>query len=120
MKRAESDKEKINQLSELVQKLEIKQQDIHNDIKQIKKIINELNNTKQENIKNEDKPIRAYAVVKPDIGDTVRIKNPCGKQQNQGTVVGYTKTGYVKIQIGDNGQVVRRIPSNLLKLEPYE
>jgi sRNA-binding protein len=118
MKRAESDSDKIKQLSSLIQKLEISQQQINKDIARIKTLVNEINN-KKENTTNKDKPIRAYAVVKPDIGDTVRIKNPRGKQNNQGTVVGYTKTGYVKVQIND-GQIVRRISSNLLKLEPYE
>jgi hypothetical protein len=58
-------------------------------------------------------------VVKPDIGNRVRIINPRRNQKNEGIVQGFTTTGYVKITLHD-GTNIRRLPKNILKLEYYE
>ena len=41
---------------------------------------------------------------------------PKGNQQNTGTIIGQTKTGFAKIQTNNNN-IVRRLPFNLIKLK---
>ena len=50
--------------------------------------------------------------TRPEIGTTIRIKNPCFFQQHNGVVVGFTRTGFVIIQT-PSGDEVKRIPRNL-------
>ena len=48
------------------------------------------------------------------VGDQVTIINPKGNQLPTGTVVGFTPTGFVRVQTVDQN-VIRRFPFNLQK-----
>ena len=48
------------------------------------------------------------------VGDQVTIINPKGSQLPTGTVVGFTPTGFVRVQTADQ-EVIRRFPFNLQK-----
>ena len=50
--------------------------------------------------------------TRPEIGNTVCIKNPRSFQQHSGIVIGFTRTGLVVVQT-PNGDEVKRIPRNL-------
>ena len=50
-------------------------------------------------------------------GDIVVIKNPEKNRPNVGTVVGFTPTGFIRIDLGDGGRNPRRLPFNLRKHE---
>jgi hypothetical protein len=48
------------------------------------------------------------------IGDQVTIINPKGRQLSEGTVVGFTPTGFVRVETADKN-IIRRFPFNLRK-----
>jgi hypothetical protein len=48
------------------------------------------------------------------IGDQVTIINPKGRQLSEGTVVGFTPTGFVRVETADQN-IIRRFPFNLQK-----
>ena len=50
------------------------------------------------------------------INDRVRIKNPKKKQINKGTIIGFTPTGFVKIQLDQNQGIIRRLPTNVRRI----
>jgi hypothetical protein len=48
------------------------------------------------------------------IGDQVTIINPKGRQLSEGIVVGFTPTGFVRVETADRN-IIRRFPFNLQK-----
>ncbi len=124
MRKQDSEQEEINNIITLLQKLEIEQTRLSENIAHARNTVDKLihdketkTNTNTNN--NKERTTRAFRVVKPDIGDRIRIINPRRNQQNEGVVQGFTITGYVKINLHD-GTTVRRLPKNILKLEYYE
>jgi hypothetical protein len=108
------DKHKLNSLAELLQQLKLSNAEESNAIENAQNIINELlskDNTKHQ-VK-EPKKKNPKRGERPEIGDKVTIVNPRGKQPTEGTVIGYTKGGFIKVK-GNDGQIVRRIALNLI------
>lgn len=46
-------------------------------------------------------------------GDRVTLKNPEKGRPDNGVVVGFTRTGFVRIDLGDGKKLVRRLSFNL-------
>jgi hypothetical protein len=109
-----NDKHKLNSLAELLQQLKLTTAEESNTIENAQNIVNEL--LDKDNIKHQvkqqkkKKPKRGQ---RPEVGDKVTIVNPRGTQPTEGTVIGYTKGGFIKVK-GNDGQIVRRIALNLI------
>jgi hypothetical protein len=113
MNRKDTTENKIDQLSTILNDLKITQGIINQQLQQAEHTINELKtslNIKEDNNNNTTND-------KVSSGDRVKILNPRGKQSNYGTVDGYTRTGFIRI-IGDNGDTIRRKPSNIEIVTP--
>jgi hypothetical protein len=101
---------KLDELTRLLDELKLNQTNNNNTINTAQSLINELrDNSKKEPAKNSKKKRGS----KPEVGDRVVIVNPNRNQPKEGTVIGYTLAGFVKVR-GDNGHIVRRIPINLI------
>jgi hypothetical protein len=109
-----NDEDKISTLTKLISELHIKQQQIHEEIIEATALVDEINQRRKKEPTIKEKQIKKVARgTRPKIGDTVTIVNPKGNQPTEGTVVGFTKTDYVKVQ-GKDGTIIRRIPRNIL------
>jgi hypothetical protein len=107
----EKDEDKLASLTKLLDELHLEQLHISNQIQETRKLVHEISNKKQNK---ETKNIiwnKKIGTV-PNIRDEVTVINPKGNQPSRGTVIGYTKTDFVKVQ-GKDGSIVCRIPKNL-------
>jgi hypothetical protein len=105
----------IEDLIDILNKLEIKNNELAAEFKEIKKAVhgvaNKLNN-QQNNNKTKGKYNRKLEVQDITVGDEVIILNPNNDQQPEGKVTGFTATGQVRIRT-KNGSIVRRRAFNL-------
>ena len=110
-----NERNKIEQLINKLNELEIDQREISKDIEKVRKEIQDIKKA-DEGKKDEENRQREYEEYKRlhtfKIGDKVKINNPKQRNDNKGTVTGYTPTGYVKITT-EKGIKTRRIPANL-------
>jgi len=107
---------KLTELTELIENLKIKQEEINNQINKAETLLNSIsnktNNINTNNNRNKRKVLFEYGDFRT--GDKVRIRNPKGTQQNKGTLIGITPTGFARIQT-ENGEIIRRVPNNIAK-----
>ena len=108
-------KDQLIIITELLQQLELQQQTINTQIDSVKNTIKSIKreNENRQYITNKTTTFKGSRLK---VGDKVQIINPKGNQQNTGTIIGQTKTGFAKIQTNNNN-IVRRLPFNLIKLK---
>jgi hypothetical protein len=107
-------KQKLDTLAQLLQQLQISNAEDNKTINTAQSIVNDLISTNDQNPqKAKSQTRRPKRGDKPKIGDRVTIVNPKGNQPREGTVIGFTKAGYVKIR-GETGHIIRRIPINII------
>ena len=107
--------DKIEELIQRVTKLEIANKTIQEEIKEAKREIKKLETNKE--IKNEDKrrhqEYLAYERSHTlEVGDKVIILNSTKKEEKEGTIIGVTPKGFVRIKT-NTGKTIRRLPKNL-------
>ena len=111
-------KDDIKELNELIKNLKLTQQQINSQIQEAEKIVTSITNrdnkTKQ-TINNRNNKLVVFEYGDIRVGDRVRIRNPSGNQQNKGTIIGATKTGFARIQT-QNGDIIRRVANNITKI----
>ena len=56
-------------------------------------------------------PLRSHSNI--CLGDQVRIRNPTGRQQSTGSIIGVTPSNFFQVRT-PNGDVILRISSNLI------
>ena len=107
--------DQLTTITELLQKLELQQQIINTQIKSVKNTIETIKGEKESKhyITNKSTKFKGSRL---SIGDKVQIKNPKQHQQNTGTIIGQTNTGYARVRT-KNGSIIRRLPFNLIKLK---
>jgi hypothetical protein len=104
----------IEDLIDILTKLEIKNNKLAAEFNEIKKAVHGVANKLNEQTKNKNKGKynRKLEVQDITVGDTVVILNPNKNQQSEGQVTGFTNTGQVRIKT-KNGNIVRRRAFNL-------
>jgi hypothetical protein len=107
------DKEKLDTIAELLQQLKLSNAQENQAIDTAQHIVNELRNKDNTHQITKQQKGKVKRGERPNIGDKVSIVNPKGTQPVEGTVIGYTKSGYIKVK-GRDGQIVRRIALNLI------
>jgi hypothetical protein len=107
--------DKLDTLTELLNQLQLTNASNAHTINEAQTIINELRQQSKSTTVKSTKEVKRKTKrgTKPEVGDIVVIVNPKGNQPKEGTVIGYTAAGFVKVK-GKNGQIVRRIPLNLI------
>jgi hypothetical protein len=107
-----TNQDKIQQLSDILQQLNISQQTINRQIREAQQLVNEINENKpsKRDINNIQDNKRL------DEGTRVRILKPKKHQSTYGVISGYTLTGYARI-LGDNGDIIRRKPTNIEQVQ---
>ena len=104
----------LNKLIDLINNLKIKQEEINKQITEAETLIHNISHkTINTNTDRENKTV-IFEYGDFRIGDRVRIRNPKGQQQNKGTLIGVTTTGFARIQT-NNGTIIRRVPNNITK-----
>ena len=116
MKTERNENNKIEQLIEKLNELEIDQQEIGKEIYKAKEEIENIKRSieKEKQEKNTQHKHLEYERANTfEIGDEVTIRNAKQRSDNKGIVTGFTHTGYVRVKT-HKGTKTRRIPSNLL------
>jgi CHASE3 domain sensor protein len=129
----QSQAESIQELEEAVAHLTLENQQVNRRLLALENLIshNQVDTNQTINLQEEEIPATVEAVVVEDpivttnsnqivIGSRVRIKNPKKRQTNKGIVVGFTPSGFAKIELNHNQGTVRRLPSNLKLLTNHD
>ena len=115
MKTERKDNNKIEQLIEKLNELEIDQLNIGIEIRKVKEEIEIIKMTikKEDEEKSKEQEYLEYERANTfEIGDEVNIRNPKQSNDNKGVITGFTPAGYIKV-ITQKGTKTRRISSNL-------
>jgi hypothetical protein len=100
----------LTKLTNLLDELHLQQDRISSKIKRANKLVHDIKSKRKTG---KDKQIiKKPRGTVPEIGDHILVINPKEGQITNSTVIGFTKTDFVKIQ-GSNGSIVQRIPRNI-------
>jgi alpha-acetolactate decarboxylase len=103
---------RIHELTTLIGKLQIEQNNINKKLKDATSLLHEIKHKRKSNHTETKVYRKETRGAQPKTGDVVTIVNPKENQPSKGTVIGFTTTNFVKVRGGD-GSIVRRIPRNL-------
>ena len=108
--------DKIEQLIDTLQELEIVQSKINKEINKTKQEIKHIETTLHKDNK-DTRSQRKYDEYEKantiEIGDEINICNPKDRKDKKGVVTGFTPKGYVRI-LTQKGNKTRRLPFNII------
>ena len=113
----EKQKNDIEQLIRILDRLEINNNNLTKEFKEVREAVDEVvHKIDHTHTNNKGRHYsRKLEIEDITIGDKVLIINSTKNQQNKGTVTGFTTTGQVRVRT-NNGNIVRRRAFNLQHL----
>jgi hypothetical protein len=114
-RKKQSNQPKIDELTRLLDELEIAQKDLNDEVVNVKVQLQLLHRCTDREAKPTTRK-RDFLHSDLCVGDAVWVLNPNRGQQHRGIIIGVTKTGFARVETA-NGQIIRRIPDNLDKIK---